>query len=198
MKDQKKQKDAEMLLNELLVSVEKGEPTQLVGQLLKELSSNIKLDIFPTLAGSVLNGASGTHVQKATAYQLIDRVLKEPQVMWKRHFFVQIRSLPHLEKQILLQWFAEMTSLQTVYISEIEKANDFLKQMVSRSFDSLNASDTLKEEFLGKINHIENRHYFHRKRRALQNEDPRNVNGTNGPSQRNPVHLKSQVPAPTD
>ena len=90
-----------MLLNELLASVENGEPTQLVSQLLKELSSNIKLDIFPNLANQVLGGG-GTHIQKTTAYQLIDRVLKEPQVMWKRHFFVQIRSLPLSEKQIVL------------------------------------------------------------------------------------------------
>ena len=77
-----------MLLNELLASVENGEPTQLVGHLLKELSSNIKLDIFPNLANQVLGGSGGTHIQKTTAIQLIDRVLKEPQVMWKRHFFV--------------------------------------------------------------------------------------------------------------
>ena len=40
--------------------------------------------------------------------------------------------------------------------------------MVRQSFDGLHASDSIKEEFIAKINHIENRQYFHRKRTAMR------------------------------
>ena len=54
-----------------------------------------------------------------------------------------------------------------MYISEIEKANDYLKSLVSQSYDSLHTSERYKQEFIAKVNHIENRQYFHRKRKAL-------------------------------
>lgn len=76
--------------------------------------------------------------------------------------------MPPDQTEIVLNWFTQMTDLQAIYISEIEKANDYLKIMVCQSFDKLDASDSIKEEFISKINHIENRHYFHRKRLALQ------------------------------
>ena len=54
-----------------------------------------------------------------------------------------------------------------MYINEIEKANDYLKSLVSQSYDSLHTSERYKQEFIAKVNHIENRQYFHRKRKAL-------------------------------
>ena len=54
-----------------------------------------------------------------------------------------------------------------MYINEIEKANDYLKSLVSQSYDSLHTSERFKQEFIAKVNHIENRQYFHRKRKAL-------------------------------
>ena len=59
-----------------------------------------------------------------------------------------------------------------MYINEIEKANDYLKSLVSQSYDSLHTSERFKQEFIAKVNHIENRQYFHRKRKAL------NISGT--------------------
>ena len=60
--------------------------------------------------------------------------------------------------------------LQSVYINEIERANNYLKDMVRQSFDSLHTSERVQEDFIAKINHIENRQYFHRKRKALEAE----------------------------
>ena len=54
-----------------------------------------------------------------------------------------------------------------MYIAEIEKANDYLKSLVSQSYDGLHTSERFKQEFIAKVNHIENRQYFHRKRKAL-------------------------------
>ena len=68
----------------------------------------------------------------------------------------------------IINSFTFLYQLQGVYISEIEKANDYLKLMVQQSFDSLHASDSIKEEFIAKINHIENRSYFHRKQHAMK------------------------------
>ena len=44
----------------------------------------------------------------------------------------------------MLQWFTQMTHLQKVYINEIEKANDYLKSLVSKSYDSLSTSERFK------------------------------------------------------
>lgn len=50
-----------------------------------------------------------------------------------------------------------MVELQTAYIREIEKANDYLKSLVCSSFEKLNTDESLMNEFIGKIDHIENR-----------------------------------------
>lgn len=38
--------------------------------------------------------------------------------------------MPPDQSEIVLKWFTQMVDLQTIYISEIEKANDYLKMMV--------------------------------------------------------------------
>jgi hypothetical protein len=50
-----------------------------------------------------------------------------------------------------------------MYISEIEKANNFLKLLVCQKFESLHINDKAKQEFIEKIQNLENKPYFHRK-----------------------------------
>ena len=54
----------------------------------------------------------------------------------------------------------------------MERANEYLKMMVRQSFDGLNISERIREEFIDKVNHIENRQYFHRKRMSLETLNP--------------------------
>ena len=76
------------LLAELLQSVEQGEPTTLVQALLTELSSRVQLNLGPTLASQLL-GTSST-----SGMDLINKVLVDPQIMWQRPFFSELRRLP--------------------------------------------------------------------------------------------------------
>jgi hypothetical protein len=72
-----------------LLTVEQGEPTNLVAKLLKELSSRIKLDdpskprLGPLGYAKTLSGA-----------ELIQQVVSDPQVMWKRSFYTELNLLP--------------------------------------------------------------------------------------------------------
>lgn len=50
-----------------------------------------------------------------------------------------------------------------MYIAEIEKANNYLKMQVCQGYEQLNINDKMKFKFVDKINHIENKPYFHRK-----------------------------------
>ena len=129
--------------------------------LLAELSSRVKLDLGEEIANKLLGKSS------RSGLELINRVLVEPHIMWKRFFFIELRELAQDQQDIVLQWFTQMTHLQKVYINEIEKANDYLKSLVSKSYDSLSTSERFKQEFIAKVSHIENRQYFHRKRKAL-------------------------------
>jgi hypothetical protein len=40
--------------------------------------------------------------------------------------------------------------------------------MMRQKYDQLNASDRIKNEFISRVNHIENRQYFYRKRKSLE------------------------------
>lgn len=63
--------------------------------------------------------------------ELINQVLEEPQVLWTRTFFEHLQNrLPLDQKEVVLNWFHQMTNLQEVYIGEIEKANNILKMSV--------------------------------------------------------------------
>lgn len=128
--------------------------------LLSELSAQVQLN-GQSIASQLL-GTSAT-----SGMDLINKVLADPQILWKKAFFQELATLPPDQIDVVFNWFKQMVDLQAVYITEIEKANDYLKMMVCRSFDSLHTSDAIKEEFIAKINHIENRHYFHRKRTAI-------------------------------
>jgi len=50
--------------------------------------------------------------------------------MWKKAFFQEISRLSSDQHSIVHNWFTQMVELQTAYIREIEKANDYLKAMV--------------------------------------------------------------------
>lgn len=60
------------IIEELLKSVEQGEPTTLVQELLTELSSRVQLNLGPTLASQIL-GTSAT-----SGMDLINKVLEDP------------------------------------------------------------------------------------------------------------------------
>ena len=66
---------------------ETGHPTQLVLDLLKELSSRVKLNLGDDIANKLLGKSS------RTGLELINRLLAEPHIMWKRFFFVELREL---------------------------------------------------------------------------------------------------------
>ena len=93
--------------------------------LLQELSSRVKLDLGDSFANKLLGQTSTSGIE------LINRVLAEPQIMWKRFFFTELRKLGMDQQEVVLQWFTQMVNLQKVYINEIEKANDYLKGLVS-------------------------------------------------------------------
>lgn len=67
--------------------MEQGEPTTLVQELLTELSSRVQLNLGPTLASQIL-GTSAT-----SGMDLINKVLEDPQILWKKPFFNDLRSL---------------------------------------------------------------------------------------------------------
>lgn len=68
--------------------------------------------------------------------EIINQVLEEPQVLWTRPFFDQLQNqLPLDQKEVVLNWFLQMTNLQEVYIGEIEKANNILKMSVCQGFE---------------------------------------------------------------
>ena len=87
------------LLAELLKSVQQGEPTQLVQALLSELSSRVQLNLGPTLASQIL-GTSAT-----SGMDLINKVLQDPQILWKRVFFTELRALTPYQAEIVFNWF---------------------------------------------------------------------------------------------
>ena len=71
----------------MMKTVEHGEPTQLINVLLQELSSRIKLDLGPVLADKLIGKT------EVSGMDLINQVLANPQIMWKRYFFVELRKL---------------------------------------------------------------------------------------------------------
>ena len=76
-----------MTIDELMQSCENGEPTDLVMELLHELSSRVKIDLGDDFTNKLLGQSSTSGVE------LINRVLAEPQIMWKRFFFTELRKL---------------------------------------------------------------------------------------------------------
>ena len=125
---------------------------------------------FSTMKGGSLTGV-----------ELTNQVLANPQILWQKYFFIQLRRLEEDQKEVVLEWFNQMTNvsicfvcltlfflqLQEIYIGEIEKANNYLKMLVCQGYERLHTSERFKQEFIAKINHIENRVYFQKKRKTL-------------------------------
>jgi hypothetical protein len=54
--------------------------------------------------------------------------------MWTRNFFYSLGAMTSGQQQIMFEWFTEMNLKQKVYIREIERANDQLKETSSLLF----------------------------------------------------------------
>jgi len=68
------------------------------------------------------------------AYSMINEVIMHPTIMWNRQFFYSLGAMQPREQQLMHEWFLEMNEKQKIYIKEIERANDQLKQTAARMF----------------------------------------------------------------
>lgn len=57
-----------------------------------------------------------------------------PQIMWTRNFFYSLGAMAPAQQQIMHDWFIEMNEKQQIYIKEIERANDQLKDTAASMF----------------------------------------------------------------
>lgn len=96
------------------------------------------------------------------------------------------------QQQIVHGWFVEMNEKQQIYIKEIERANDQLKQTSADLFEEKGFSQEQTDLFLKKVNFMENREYFFHKRKAMtkdgdqedEEEEPQPSFSSNYPDQR--------------
>ncbi len=110
------------------------------------------------------------------AYSLINEVIMHPSIMWNKHFFYQLQSMPPEELDVIHQWYLEMNEVclflinqlffqkQKFYIREIERANEQLKETAAKLFVKKGFSKEQTDLFLKKVNFMENREYFFHKR----------------------------------
>jgi hypothetical protein len=111
---------------------------------------------------------SQNHNQLMTqAYHLINEVIMHPQIMWTRNFFYSLGAMVSAQQEIVHEWFTEMNEKQRIYIREIERANDQLKQTAAQMFKQKGLSTQQTELFLKKVNFMENRDYFFHKRKTM-------------------------------
>jgi uncharacterized protein YacL (UPF0231 family) len=87
--------------------------------------------------------------------------------MWTRNFFYSLGAMSPSQQQIVNTWFQEMNEKQQIYIKEIERANDQLKQSSSDLFAQKGFGREQTDLFLKKVNFMENREYFFHKRKAM-------------------------------
>ena len=123
----------------------------MVRSLLQDLASKIKVDERGDLSG----------------LDVIDRVVADPSVLWRKHFFTTLFSLAADQQEVVLSWFEQMCQLQEMYIGEICSANNYLKQQVCRSFAELHISDKVKYDFVDRVSSLENKPYFQKKLSSL-------------------------------
>ncbi len=64
---------------ELLRSIEKGEPTEMVKNLLQDLASKIRIEPNASVSG----------------LDLINQVIAEPGILWQKNFFLNLNSQPN-------------------------------------------------------------------------------------------------------
>lgn len=65
------------------------------------------------------------------------------------------------------EWFSEMNEKQKLYIYEIERANDQLKETAARLYHEKGFTRELSDNFLKKVSFMENRDYFRLKRKQV-------------------------------
>lgn len=102
-----------------------------------------------------------------TAYALINEVIMHPSIMWNRQFFYSLNSMPLSEQNLMKEWFSEMNEKQKLYIYEIERANDQLKETAARLYHEKGFTRELSDNFLKKVSFMENRDYFRLKRKQV-------------------------------
>ena len=139
------------LIGELKKSLQQGQPTEMVKSLLQDLAAKIKVDTRADLSG----------------LDVIDRVVQDPSVLWRKHFFTTLFSLEQDQQEVVLSWFEQMTKLQEMYVGEICSANNYLKQQVCRAFAELHISDKVKFDFIERVSTLENKPYFQKKLSTL-------------------------------
>ena len=93
-----------------MLTVEQGEPTSLVAALIKELSSRIKLDLGET--GLTRDGPLG-FTKLITGAELIQKVVQDPQILWKRNFYMELNMLAQDQKQVVYAWFTQMSDVSS-------------------------------------------------------------------------------------
>lgn len=107
--------------------------------------------------------------QQMNAHEIINQVIVDPQVMWRKYFYTNLNALSRDQKQVLKEWFVQMTQAQAMYIGEIEKANNYLKMVVCQAYTEIGLGNSPQmEEFIKQINFIENRVYFQKRRREMK------------------------------
>lgn len=101
------------------------------------------------------------------AYKMINEVIMHPTIMWNRQFFYSLGAMAAQEQEIMHDWFQEMNEKQKIYIKEIERANDQLKETAAQMFLDKGYSQEQADLFLKKVNFMENREYFFHKRKYM-------------------------------
>jgi len=89
--------------------------------------------------------------------------------MWTRNFFYSLGAMVQAQQQIMYEWFTEMNEKQLIYVREIERANDQLKDSAAEIFKAKGFSGQQTDLFLKKVNFMENREYFFHKRKNMLN-----------------------------
>lgn len=85
-----------------------------------------------------------------------------------------------------------------MYIREIERANDQLKQNAAALFQQKGISREQQELFLKKVNFTENREYFFQKRKAMANHDFGDMADSQPATQPPPTEVEVRPEAPAD
>ena len=145
----------------------------------------IQNELQPRLSGVRHPQADSGYSRQGRAYpstsqtsdpkQLIASVVMTPQMMWTKQFYHTISGMKEEDQKFIEDWFSDMNKKQRIYIKEIERANNQLKETAARLFTQMKLSKGQIEQFLKKVNFMENREYFFNKKKVL-NIDADEVN----------------------
>lgn len=135
----------------------------------------VRRNMGPSTMKPEVNSALPDQLQPTTqptqlitqAYHLINEVIMYPQIMWTRNFFYSLGAMSTSQQTIMHEWFSEMNEKQQIYIKEIERANQQLKETSAEMFRQKGFSEEQTNLFLKKVNFMENREYFFHKRKTM-------------------------------